>query len=778
MGSEFQRSTAENACAPDRPVSARCLRSPWEHRNSPRTLQASVSSGSPIAKQLHIPSAWLASEEEATPVPVTPSLQYNSHEETPPRTNSPYAAADDPYYAVSPILFPHGINSESAEDRPASPGGYSKARRRQVLGNKSRFQGEGIPTASPVSFSGSPVNARCAWKQGRGTFRPSLGSLRDGQLRITGWAKVAPALTECFLSPRSLPASRTWSYSWPCATSKGPLTSGESCSDQLIEAFGCDELLPKPNFSMAREMLGHQSPQGSPSSVGSLPIEYDEEEYGFDRDIDYSQFDHLVALMPPAQFTIPKAGPLGVFSPPLPVVLPSCQRAPPTAACHWPILGPWALPLSLLSLRGHFLEETETAADLSAPRLSAILGNTGGGSVLRATSGVGSVPAELGRAGRDAGPRQGGRPQAVARPHPAAAFRVSLPSVGEIALPLLSSIALPLHCPPRSHDTADEVPRGGGGPRGGAVSFHPVGVSNQRLCFPRSRSPLRRHWRRKGPVGVSRFRRAAEAQAPVDEGQRERRYGQGAKPFVGEAASERETSGPVPSSRGRPKDPRGSSEACGPEPPSAAPPARVLPSAMRVRLLFPGTCFPPSPNAASGSLCERGARGQRLERPLPLPLCRRGGPEVRPPTRRQGRASRCRGLTLVRRSLSPASSGQAALRCGRSPDVRARPPGRGLQRMARCLSCRSLAGDTRYSSFPRLNTGKRSSVWGSHPGSFLLTWFQWGRCNISLHPPPFPSGQSGWRGLMGGMWWGRIQRGKQFLQQEGVERRQGGVGNP
>mmetsp|Transcript_13134 Transcript_13134/g.31118 ORF Transcript_13134/g.31118 Transcript_13134/m.31118 type:complete len:485 (+) Transcript_13134:587-2041(+) len=275
MGSEFQRSTAENACAPDRPVSARCLRSPWEHRNSPRTLQASVSSGSPIAKQLHIPSAWLASEEEATPVPVTPSLQYNSHEETPPRTNSPYAAADDPYYAVSPILFPHGINSESAEDRPASPGGYSKARRRQVLGNKSRFQGEGIPTASPVSFSGSPVNARCAWKQGRGTFRPSLGSLRDGQLRITGWAK-------------------------------GPLTSGESCSDQLIEAFGCDELLPKPNFSMAREMLGHQSPQGSPSSVGSLPIEYDEEEYGFDRDIDYSQFDHLVALMPPAQFTIPK----------------------------------------------------------------------------------------------------------------------------------------------------------------------------------------------------------------------------------------------------------------------------------------------------------------------------------------------------------------------------------------------------------------------------------------------------------------------------------------
>eukprot|EP00191_Tetraselmis_sp_GSL018_P020246 CAMPEP_0177592378 /NCGR_PEP_ID=MMETSP0419_2-20121207/8528_1 /TAXON_ID=582737 /ORGANISM="Tetraselmis sp., Strain GSL018" /LENGTH=491 /DNA_ID=CAMNT_0019083241 /DNA_START=542 /DNA_END=2016 /DNA_ORIENTATION=+ len=440
MGSEFQRSTAENACAPDRPVSARCLRSPWEHRNSPRTLQASVSSGSPIAKQLHIPSAWLASEEEATPVPVTPSLQYNSHEETPPRTNSPYAAADDPYYAVSPILFPHGINSESAEDRPASPGGYSKARRRQVLGNKSRFQGEGIPTASPVSFSGSPVNARCAWKQGRGTFRPSLGSLRDGQLRITGWAK-------------------------------GPLTSGESCSDQLIEAFGCDELLPKPNFSMAREMLGHQSPQGSPSSVGSLPIEYDEEEYGFDRDIDYSQFDHLVALMPPAQFTIPKP-----------------SLATPEAAV--------------------FYEQHQ----------------------------------ELDPCRQSSGELEG----------------------------------------TRAPDKGDDRKR---------WPDH----TQRRLFVSRSprRSPLRRHWRRKGPVGVSRFRRAAEAQAPVDEGQRERRYGQGAKPFVGEAASERETSGPVPSSRGRPKDPRGSSEACGPEPPSAAPPARVLPSAMRARRTRGAAANPP-----------------------------------------------------------------------------------------------------------------------------------------------------------------------------------------
>jgi hypothetical protein len=48
------------------------------------------------------------------------------------------------------------------------------------------------------------------------------------------------------------------------------------------------------------------SPQGSPSSVGSIPIEYDEEEYGYDRDIDYSQFEYLNDMIPAANFTVPK----------------------------------------------------------------------------------------------------------------------------------------------------------------------------------------------------------------------------------------------------------------------------------------------------------------------------------------------------------------------------------------------------------------------------------------------------------------------------------------
>jgi len=208
-----------------------------------------------------------------------------------PDPTSPRASpgAGDEFYAHSPVFFTSAGDPNFGT--PRSPGAFGRASRRVTLGTRASSRFAGAQGTGAAYSPGSPSDVVARRANGKGTIQylfptdsPGSGALSPG----TGGepSHVTPETQR---------------------TGRRHLMGDELAPTALLDTFEMGDLhAMSPVFTPGKFIMNTWSPKGSPSSVGSIPIEYDEDEYGFDRDIDYGQFEYLNDMIPPANFTIPK----------------------------------------------------------------------------------------------------------------------------------------------------------------------------------------------------------------------------------------------------------------------------------------------------------------------------------------------------------------------------------------------------------------------------------------------------------------------------------------
>eukprot|EP00873_Tetraselmis_striata_P002767 jgi/Tetstr1/423031/TSEL_013802.t1 len=185
-----------------------------------------------------------------------------------PDPTSPRASpgAGDEFYAHSPVFFTSAGDPNSHPRTPRSPGAFGRSSRRVTLGTRASSRFAGAQGTGAAYSPGSPSDVVARRANGKGTLQYMFPTDSPGSGALSPGTGGEPS----HVTPETQ------------RTGRRHLMGDELAPTALLDTFEMGDLhAMSPVFTPGKFIMNTWSPKGSPSSVGSIPIEYDEDEYGF-----------------------------------------------------------------------------------------------------------------------------------------------------------------------------------------------------------------------------------------------------------------------------------------------------------------------------------------------------------------------------------------------------------------------------------------------------------------------------------------------------------------